>query len=161
MVWWILTLDDIDVQECVSSAFGDACGYSLDMARWLYARVDIAIDIRTFCSACFSGVLDVVKWLISLHPEIDLHFRNDFMFECACNGGNAETIRWFYYVVQHIVISNRSFTMLCGHDDLPLIKWLHYVGNIDLSIVGEAALGRARKHPEVIEWLAAGLRPSA
>ena len=44
--------------------------------------------------ACSNGHIEIVKWLISIRPDIDISSKNDYAFLIACYNGNIEVAKW-------------------------------------------------------------------
>ena len=97
-------------QACISSSDGEhpmlfACGFSLDLVRWLHASTKARRDLTRpnnigttpFAHACAKGKLDVAEWLLRNGASGDMEEPDVFgrtPLHLVCELGLLETARW-------------------------------------------------------------------
>jgi ankyrin repeat protein len=112
-----------------------------------------------FCLACYDGHLEIVQWLLSVNPDINISAENEYAFRCVCYRGHLEIARWLLSVNPNINISAETeyaFRWACSQGHLEIAQWLLSVNpNINISARDEWAFRSAceHKHLDVAQWL--------
>jgi hypothetical protein len=80
-----------------------------------------------FECACDFGRFEVVKWLYSIKPTIDISSNNEYAFRNACKKGFLELAKWLLSIKPTINISVKFeyvFEDVCVNGHLEVAQWL-------------------------------------
>ncbi|AYV81645.1 MAG: hypothetical protein Harvfovirus48_7 [Harvfovirus sp.] len=137
---WIYSLGEIDLTEFKTLAFERCCVLGLlDVTKWIYSlHQDISLS-RGFGFACMFGKINVAQWLYSLDPNIV----DNYALYISCKQGFWAVAKWL------IQLPNRSFDIhykneyafrhACSNGQLDMAKLLYDSGNnhIDIHVMNE------------------------
>lgn len=119
-----------------------------------------------FWMAC-DGFLFIVKYLLKKYPDkINVHYKREQAFKCACRQGHLEIAKYLYEYTSdgvknkiNIHIDNEfSFRWACYNGHLAIVKWLYDLepmNKIDVHTNEETAFKWACEdgHLNVAKWL--------
>ena len=86
-----INMNDIINYNCIHGNF--------EIVKWLYLlKSDIIIDINTFHICCMNNFHQLVIWLYSVQPHIDITFNDHFAFRTVCENRYTILAEWFCYI---------------------------------------------------------------
>lgn len=151
--------------------FAHACR-SLQTAKWVADKYSItpaqahARGKMALQTACASGRLDVVKWLVARFGKGDMRYAGDDGFQEACGNGHREVAEWVltnvgltlrYLDSDTIHCSSlRTFDLACGHGHLDIAQWLHDMCAFSVDDIVQGNIFTcvcAGGHIKVARWL--------
>jgi ankyrin repeat protein len=112
-----------------------------------------------FCSACSGGSLEIAKWILEIHPELDISASNEYAFCCACENNHIEIVKWLFEINPTMDISaldEDAFCKACNNGHIEIVKLLFEIKpTINISILNEYAFRRAcqKGHIEIAKLL--------
>lgn len=131
------------------------------LAKFFYREIDIKNKDMGFRLACYSGNLELVKWLYQIDGKLDIHYNDDIedldsAFASACYSGNLELVKWIYQIDNKTDIYKDTLSVsgLGGH--LKIMKWLFGLDkNLDNwpDLVGVFELSYINGYLHVAKWL--------
>jgi ankyrin repeat protein len=77
--------------------------------------------------ACYIGHLELVKYLISLSRDINIHAQDERAFRLACENGHLEVVEYLISLNRNINIhaqNEEAFRLACRDGKLKLVKYL-------------------------------------
>ena len=109
--------------------FDTACANSdIHILDWIHT-VNPGITHRSrryFPKACYSGNLDVAKWLYS-KLSLNVHYSNDLLFRVVCKKGHLDVAKWLYYTVggvDYAAEENNALYLATKHHKFEVVTWL-------------------------------------
>ncbi len=116
-----------------------------DAKNWYakYPKMNKICIEDAFISACGCGHIDVLKWLLKIHPDIDISAKNEEAFRYACIYGYIDIARWLLKIKPNIIVNSNyeyCFSAICGYGHLNVAKFLEhfnpkYIANIGAKFV--------------------------
>ena len=151
----------MNYEEIETVFLGECRGGNLEGAqRWLnmYPYLINRFDI-IFWNCCPWGHINILQWLLTVKPDIDISENNEAPFRFACCNGYLEVAQWLLQMKPSINISERddyAFTWSCANGHLELAQWLYQVKpSINISAKNDCPFRMScyYGHLEVAQWL--------
>jgi hypothetical protein len=129
----------------VDEAFILACSNGfLEVAEWLATnqlasyvnKIDNSLVQLAFNGAIKNNHTDIILWLLSLNRFIDVHMYDELAFRLACETGNLDLARHYYYNYSPIDVTIKdhiAFTSACKRKHNDVAEWLTSV-NIEYYV---------------------------
>ena len=84
---------------------------------------------KIFIECCrVGGKVDVVAWLLTIKPGINIRANNEDAFRSCCANGHRELAVWLYELNPKInieAVNDDAFRLSCYHGHLEIAKWLY------------------------------------
>jgi len=99
-------INTLELHRGNNSIFGIACSSgNLDLVSWLYSKSP-SVNMDEFTSACEFNRLEVAKKLLEWNPNLDLA-QNDYdCFRFTCFAGSLSVAKWLYETHPEVDILN-------------------------------------------------------
>jgi len=165
IIKWLFNMVEINLNNndpVCSYGLVTACSAGeLELAKFFYNDRSNIFEHHyedSLLQACKNGHLDIIKWLLSVKPDINISANYEAPFRFACYYGYLEVAKWLLEIKPDINISavNEAFRLACDNDNLEIAKWLFNVKpDIDITIDDHDILYSACKTNkiEIVKWL--------
>jgi hypothetical protein len=132
----------------INYIFSLVCGSGyLDVVQWLYS-LNPEMDIKDgFSSACAYGHFDVAQWIYSLNPEMDIQSG----FSSACFSERFEVLEWLYSLEKEINVEF-DFVCSCQHGHLDVAQWLYSL-DPEMDVTNGFNIACKNGRLDVVQWL--------
>lgn len=143
MVKWIASIDPglfIENKTNLIVPFWESCLHGkLNIAKWIYANSDEKVyslidqssfyeyNRHMFINICESRYVSVVRWLLTINPEIKDEDYILSLFNQACKAGELNNAKCIINKYPNINISDddeKAFRMACSWGQINIAKWL-------------------------------------
>jgi ankyrin repeat protein len=101
------------------------CAGHLNILQWLISiRPNIEINHNEFIYACINGHFELALWLLQTYPDIDISAKNDYAFTWSCASGKIQIVKWLLEINPNIK-NNVKANQIAFY-------WSCYFGNYDI-----------------------------
>ena len=174
MVKWIASIDPefIENKTNLIVPFWKSCSHGkLNIAKWIYANSDETVyslvddssfydyKYNMFLDICDTRHVSVVRWLLTINPDIDDKDYILSLFNQACRAGELNTAKCILNKYPNINISDEdeiSFRIACSWGQTNVAKWLLKIKpDINIKASSNHAFNQACRYGylDTAKWL--------
>ena len=120
---------------CIQSGDLDECKECFSSNKNIYTKIE---NEYALIESCNYDNLNILKWLVELHPSSTTNFSDNILFKYACQNDNINIAKYLFdrdKPETHHIICSIEDAILCKNSEM--LEWLLSITNIQIDTASE------------------------